>query len=78
MLTIIRMMTMTIMMLLMMMIPMACGVSLATEAGTQLSALQLSCPLVKDDDCDDDDDDYCDYACFTDLGDGPDVTKENV
>ena len=69
---------MTIMMLLMMMIPMACGVSLATEAGTQLSALQLSRPLVKDDDCDDDDDDYCDYACFTDHGDGPDVTKENV
>ena len=76
MLTIIRMMTMTIMMLLM--IPMACGVSLATEAGTQLSALQLSRPLVKDDDCDDDDDDYCNYACFTDHGDGPDVTKENV
>ena len=61
-----------------MMIPMACGVSLATEAGTQLSALQLSRPLVKDDDCDDADDDYCDYACFTDLGDGTDVTKENV
>ena len=69
---------MTMMMLLMMMIPMACGVSLATEARTQLSALQLSRPLVKDDDCDDDDDDYCDYACFTDHGDGPDVTKENV
>ena len=47
MLTIIRMMVMTMMMLLMMMIPMACGVSLATEAGTQLSALQLSRPLVK-------------------------------
>ena len=72
---------MTMMMVMVMMIPMACGVSLATEAGTQLSALQLSRPLVKDDDCDDDDDDdddYCDYACFTDHGDGPDVTKENV
>ena len=69
-------MMMPMMMVMMtMMIPMACGVSLATEAGTQLSALQLSRPLLKDDDCDDD---YCDYACFTDLGDGPDVTKENV
>ena len=69
------MMMVMMMVMTMMMIPMACGVSLATEAGTQLSALQLSRPLLKDDDCDDD---YCDYACFTDLGDGPDVTKENV